>query len=98
MPELPTPAKPGHRPVDHSHRSARELDFVGRTGNARVDDTDGRRVVARLPIFDAVLLGCGCFRLYAYRPGQVADDAGHWTRPWVQLLTGCPVHHREVRL
>jgi hypothetical protein len=79
-------------------RSNAELDHVGTVHRVTLTDTADRVVTADLVILDAVRLGCGCFRLYADRPGSRPGEDGYaGVSTKVEFLTGGCVLHADAR-
>lgn len=77
--------------------SAAERAWIGTTQRIPLRDTAAQIRTADLVVTDAVHLGCGCFRLYADRPGPGEDEVGYaGISTEVQFLIGaCGLHHDE---
>lgn len=60
---------------------------------ATLDDTEGVTITATLTALHVNILGCGCQRIRATRPGP---DLGPATCHTVHLLTGCRHGHQTT--
>jgi len=74
-----------------------EREWLGTAHRVPLRDTAGVVRTAELIVVDACHLGCGCYRLYAERPGPKPGEDGYsGISTEVQFLAGgCGLHRDE---